>query len=136
MSSENVNHPSHYMSDGGVEAIDVIDSFFHDSFHLGNVFKYIARAGRKGDYVEDLQKAAWYLQREIGRHVPQAAEEVVRLRDEVDRLKWHCLDSVQVAEAEARLADGEREKARQEGRAEAYYSTYLQITQGQHKESQ
>ena len=67
---------------------------------------------------------------------PQLAEEVIRLRDEIDRLKWHCLDSVQVAEAEARLADGEREKARQEGRAEAYYSTYLQITQGQHKENQ
>ena len=67
MSSENVNHPSHYMSDGGVEAIEVIDSFFHDSFHLGNVFKYIARAGKKGDYVEDLQKATWYLQREIDR---------------------------------------------------------------------
>lgn len=67
---------------------------------------------------------------------PQLAEEVIRLREEIDRLKWYCLDSVQVAEAEARLADGEREKARQEGRAEAYYSTYLQITQGQHKESQ
>ena len=67
---------------------------------------------------------------------PQLAEEVIRLREEIDRLKWHCLDSVQVAEAEVRLADGEREKARQEGRAEAYYGTYLQITQGQHKESQ
>ena len=55
---------------------------------------------------------------------PQLAEEVVRLREEIDRLKWHCLDSVQVAEAEVRLADGEREKARQEGRAEAYYDTY------------
>ena len=66
---------------------------------------------------------------------PQLAEEVIRLREEIDRLKWYCLDSVQVAEAEERLADGEREKARQEGRAEAYYSTYLQITQGQHKEN-
>ena len=66
---------------------------------------------------------------------PQLAEEVIRLREEIDRLKWHCLDSVQVAEAEVRLADGEREKARQEGRAEAYYSTYLQITQGRHKEN-
>ena len=66
---------------------------------------------------------------------PQLAEEVIRLREEIDRLKWHCLDSVQVAEAEVRLADGEREKARQEGRAEAYYSTYLQITQEQHEEN-
>ena len=68
MSSENVNHPSHYMSDGGMEAIEVIDSFFHDNFHLGNAFKYLARAGKKGDRLEDLRKAAWYLQREIDRH--------------------------------------------------------------------
>ena len=62
-----VDHPDHYQSPNGLEAIDVIDSFFHDSFHLGNVFKYIARAGRKGDYVEDLEKAAWYLRRAIER---------------------------------------------------------------------
>ena len=63
-----VDHPEHYQTSTGLEAVDVIEAFFHDSFHLGNVFKYIARAGRKGDYVEDLQKAAWYLQREIDRH--------------------------------------------------------------------
>lgn len=67
---------------------------------------------------------------------PQLAEEVIRLREEIDRIKWRCLDSVQVAEAEARLADSERGKARQEGRAEAYYDTYLQITQEPHKENQ
>lgn len=65
---------------------------------------------------------------------PQLAEEVIRLRDEIDRLKWYCRDSEQVADAETRLADNERAKAWQEGRAEAYYDTYLQITQGQHKE--
>ena len=63
-----VEHPDHYQTSTGLEAIDVIEAFFHDSFHLGNAFKYIARAGKKGDYVEDLQKAAWYLQREISRH--------------------------------------------------------------------
>ena len=63
-----VDHPEHYQTSTGLEAIDVIEAFFHDSFHLGNAFKYIARAGKKGDYVEDLQKAAWYLQREISRH--------------------------------------------------------------------
>lgn len=62
------------------------------------------------------------------------AEEVIRLRDEIDRLKWYCRDSEQVADAETRLADNEREKAWQEGRAEAYYDTYLQITQEPHKE--
>ena len=63
-----VDHPDHYQTSAGLEAIDVIEAFFHDNFHLGNTFKYLARAGKKGDYVEDLEKAAWYLQREISRH--------------------------------------------------------------------
>ena len=59
-------NPDHYRS-GGMEAIDVIEAFFPDSFHLGNAFKYIARAGKKGDAIEDLRKSVWYLQREIER---------------------------------------------------------------------
>ena len=35
---------------------------------LGNAIKYISRAGKKGDYVTDLKKAIWYLDREIKRH--------------------------------------------------------------------
>ena len=63
-----VDHPDHYQTESGIEAIEVIEAFFPDSFHLGNVFKYLARAGRKGDRLEDLQKAAWYLWREIERN--------------------------------------------------------------------
>ena len=59
-------NPDHYRS-GGMEAIDVIEAFFPDSFHLGNAFKYIARAGKKGDAIEDLKKSVWYIQREIER---------------------------------------------------------------------
>lgn len=59
-------NPGHYRS-GGMEAIDVIEAFFPDSFHLGNAFKYIARAGKKGDTIEDLRKSVWYIQREIAR---------------------------------------------------------------------
>ena len=59
-------NPDHYRS-GGMEAIDVIEAFFPDSFHLGNAFKYIARAGKKSDAIEDLQKSVWYIQREIER---------------------------------------------------------------------
>ena len=62
-----VEHPDHYQTSTGLEAIDVIEAFFHDNFHLGNTFKYLARAGKKGDRLEDLQKAAWYLEREIDR---------------------------------------------------------------------
>lgn len=61
---EAVNHPSYYKT-GGIEAIDVIEAWNLD-FCLGNTVKYIARCGRKSDKVlEDLRKAAWYLNREI-----------------------------------------------------------------------
>ena len=61
-----MNHPSYYKR-GGIEAIDAIEAW-ELGFHLGNVVKYIARAGRKtADSLQDLQKAAWYLDREIKR---------------------------------------------------------------------
>lgn len=64
--SDPVNHPKHYTSHpSGVECITVTE---HMSFNLGNAVKYIWRAGDKGNKVEDLQKAAWYIQREIERH--------------------------------------------------------------------
>ena len=63
---EAVDHPDYYKT-GGIEAIDVIEAWDLD-FCLGNTVKYISRAGRKSDKVlEDLQKAAWYLNREIER---------------------------------------------------------------------
>jgi hypothetical protein len=63
---EVVNHPSYYKT-GGIEAIDVIEAWSLD-FCLGNTVKYIARCGKKSDkVVEDLKKAAWYLNREIER---------------------------------------------------------------------
>ena len=55
--------PDYYKS-GGMEALDVIDAF-DLNFNLGNAFKYIARAGKKGDKAEDLRKAVTYLNREI-----------------------------------------------------------------------
>ena len=64
---DNVNHPSHYTS-GQIEVIDFIEDQ-HLGFHLGNTVKYISRAGRKDPArtVEDLRKAAWYLNRQIER---------------------------------------------------------------------
>ena len=61
-----VDHPSHYRKDTGYEAIDVIEAWGL-GFSLGNAVKYIARAGLKGDAVEDLEKARWYIDREIRR---------------------------------------------------------------------
>ena len=65
MLKDNVNHPSHYESTvPNVECIDVTEHF---NFNRGNAIKYIWRAGHKdkSKEVEDLQKAIWYLQREI-----------------------------------------------------------------------
>ena len=58
-----VHNPAHYKS-GGIEVIDVIEAF-DLNFRLANVIKYVLRAGRKGNMLQDLQKAAWYLNREI-----------------------------------------------------------------------
>lgn len=63
--SDNVNHPQHYGgADNPYEAIKVIEAWGL-GFNLGNTVKYISRAGKKGATIEDLQKAAWYLNREI-----------------------------------------------------------------------
>jgi hypothetical protein len=61
-----VNHPPHYTG-GKYEVIDVLEEFFPDNPLLWQVGKYIMRAGKKGDVVEDLKKAEFYLKREIQR---------------------------------------------------------------------
>ena len=63
---DNVNHPAHYKV-GGIETIDFIEAK-KLSYNLGNVVKYITRADHKGNTIEDLQKARWYLNREIANH--------------------------------------------------------------------
>jgi hypothetical protein len=62
-SREMVDHPQHYQSDGGIEAIDVIESF-KLGFNLGNAIKYILRSDSKGNKKQDLEKALWYISRE------------------------------------------------------------------------
>ena len=63
---EEVNHPPHYTV-GGIEVIDFIEAK-QLNFNLGNVVKYLSRAGEKdSDPLQDLQKACWYLNREIAR---------------------------------------------------------------------
>jgi Protein of unknwon function (DUF3310) len=60
-----VNHPKHYTSHpSGVECIQVTEHF---NFCIGNAIKYLWRAGEKGEYVQDLQKAKWYIDRELTR---------------------------------------------------------------------
>jgi len=62
--SETVNHPQHYGGDTVYETIKVIEAW-NLGFNLGNTVKYISRAGWKGDRLEDLKKAQFYLNREI-----------------------------------------------------------------------
>lgn len=61
---EKVDHPDHYGGDNNpYEAIKIIEALGLD-FHLGNVVKYISRAGKKSENaLEDMQKAKWYLDR-------------------------------------------------------------------------
>lgn len=65
---DNVNQPAHY-TDGKIEVIDFIEDK-KLNFHLGNAVKYICRAGKKdpSKFVEDLEKAIWYIKREISVH--------------------------------------------------------------------
>lgn len=64
-----VDHPTHYQDrvyhstcNEPIECIDIVEGF---SFNAGSAIKYIWRAGAKGDAIEDLEKAKWYLERMI-----------------------------------------------------------------------
>lgn len=72
---DKVNSPTHYKSNSsGYEVIDIIE-FFNLNFHRGNVLKYLLRSGKKAEAgyevsekeIEDLEKAIWYLRREVKR---------------------------------------------------------------------
>ena len=88
MTDDPINHPSHYTTHpSGVECIQITE---HMVFNLGNAIKYIWRADLKGDALEDLRKAAWYVQREIDRRSRTAPQPDPTMTDElqefVDRI--------------------------------------------------
>ena len=65
LQADPVNHPLHYVSHpSGVECIIITEWM---SFNLGNAVKYIWRSNDKGATLQDLEKARWYLEREISR---------------------------------------------------------------------
>lgn len=67
-----VNHPAHYTSHpSSVECIQITK---HMNFCLGNAVKYIWRADMKGNSIEDLKKAAWYIECEIERRSNQVGQ--------------------------------------------------------------
>ena len=63
--SDPVNHPAHYKT-GGIETIDFIEAK-ELNYNLGNAVKYISRAEHKGNKKQDLEKAVWYLNRELAK---------------------------------------------------------------------
>lgn len=68
---DKIDHPRHYTAHpSGIECITVAE---HMGFNLGNAMKYIWRADLKGDALEDLRKAAWYMNREIARRSKRRA---------------------------------------------------------------
>lgn len=75
--TEAVNHPAHYNAHpSGIECITVVE---HMGFNVGNAIKYLWRADEKGAPIEDLRKAAWYVQREIERRTQRTNDSGVAL---------------------------------------------------------
>ncbi len=62
---EMVNHPAHYQGTK-TEVIDIIEDY-NLGFSLGNAIKYILRADKKGNKKQDLEKALWYINRELSK---------------------------------------------------------------------
>lgn len=80
--SDPVNHPAHYKTPSGLEAIDVIEAFGL-GFHRGNAVKYLLRAGKKGDAAQDMRKARWYVARDLDRmagELPQSSGVLAQYR--------------------------------------------------------
>lgn len=93
-----ISHPSHYCDGRKYEPKDVIRDWGLN-FNLGSACKYISRAGRKGDIVEDLEKAKQFIQFEIDYlrkeendiefiDLPQGAEVTVSFLDNEEYEKW------------------------------------------------
>lgn len=71
--NDQVNHPSHYTF-GKYEVFDVLMDWFNDLPLLWQVVKYLARAKHKGNYLQDLKKAQWYLNEAIKQEEARLAE--------------------------------------------------------------
>ena len=85
---EKINNPPHYEAKG-IKVIDVIEAF-DLNFHLGNVLKYILRAGRKTEEIqEDIKKAKWYLDRYLQLITPD--ENAVEF-GKVEKSIWDALE--------------------------------------------
>jgi Protein of unknwon function (DUF3310) len=114
--SDTVNHPKHYTSHAsGVECIDVAE---HMNFNLGNALKYIWRADHKNG-IEDLKKAAWYINREIARLQPSSPETIELKAETVIRIKRflnHRMDRDRFLQEQVALIEEIKKQESQERR--------------------
>ena len=89
---DNVNHPSHY-TDRKIEVISYIEDK-NLNYHRGNAVKYISRAGKKNadKEIEDLEKARWYINREIERITGQKRKQVhIALEEGVAEKRYYLI---------------------------------------------
>lgn len=89
--SDMVNHPKHYISEKGIETIDVIEAFTADlrgieATDTGNIIKYICRWKHKNG-LQDLMKARWYLDHLIEHVEDQANSESIK-KDEPQQIEY------------------------------------------------
>jgi hypothetical protein len=109
---ETVEHPAHY-NVGKIEVIDAIEDW-KLGFHLGNVVKYVARAQHKGNELEDLKKAAWYLSRYLERTSQPRDEEIATLNNKFEALRIDAINRGRTRQAlEAALKELEEMKTAQ-----------------------
>lgn len=80
--SDIVNQPQHYIGGRKYEPIDVIEDW-ELGFCLGNAVKYISRAGRKDDILQDLRKAQWYINRAVSELEAQQPQEIHPFTEEL-----------------------------------------------------
>lgn len=143
--ADNVNHPSHYAEgwSNGAEVIDITENL---NFNRGNAVKYIARAGKKGvdTELEDLEKAQWYLGRELERLNRMlkpgsrwTLEEVSKLREQMwdsrFRREWRLIDHVPPGVI---VEDVDGDYYRRIQGTSRFVTSYREDTHGQHYEWQ
>jgi len=101
--SDSVNQPSHYTAHpGGIECIDLVEQL---GFCQGNAIKYLWRAGLKGDALEDLRKARWYVDRFVNSGTARYIEEDVQPGGLLEAVAKGFLDG-RVAAAITFIAEG------------------------------
>lgn len=116
-----VNHPSHYKTESGLEVIDMIEQGLEKYDHRDQVLKYLFRAPKKGSYLQDLQKAQWYL----NRTVQNAIDGKLKLNElSVDTFESFDLNYNKIAVPEPKGSVEESEPSHEYDRSKVYKDTF------------